>query len=30
MQTQDNTKRVIEEETEELDKKPLHDPPSRN
>ena len=30
MQTQDNTERVIEEETEELDKKPLYDPPSRN
>ena len=29
MQAQDNTKGVIEEETEELGKKPLRDSPSR-
>ena len=30
MQTQDNTKTCIEEETEELNEKPLRNPPSRN
>ena len=30
IQTQDNTKHVIEEEVEELGEKPLRDPPSRN
>ena len=30
IQTQDNTKRLIEEEAEELGEKPLRDPPSRN
>ena len=30
MQTQDTPKHVIEEETKELDEKPLRDPPSRN
>ena len=30
MQTQDNTKMCIEEETKELGEKPLRDPPSQN
>ena len=30
MQTQITSRRVIEEETEELDEKPLHPPPSGN